>query len=142
MKYRITKEHVWIGTLEDRAGALAEKLAALSDGGLDLELIIARRDWSGTGMLFVSPLRTLDELDVAAKAGLSKDSTVMTVRIEGPNTKGLGARITGILAQAGISIRGFSAAALHEASVTNIAFDNDDDSNRAREVLNRELNQS
>lgn len=135
MKCRITKEHVWGGALDDRPGALADKLAALRDGGLDLELIIARRDWSGVGLLFISPLRTLAELETAERAGLTRDQTITTLRIEAPNRLGLGARIAGALAEAGVNLQSYSALALGDKSVTNIAFDNDNDSRRAREVL-------
>lgn len=135
MKCRITKEHVWGGALDDRPGALADKLAALRDGGLDLELIIARRDWSGVGLLFISPLRTLAELETAERAGLTRDQTITTLRIEAPNRLGLGARIAGALAEAGVNPQSYSALALGDKSVTNIAFDNDNDSRRAREVL-------
>lgn len=139
MSYRISKEHVWAGVIDDRPGALAEKLQALSLSGLDLELIIGRRDWSGRGLMFISPLRTMDEIDSAETAGFSKDQSVRTLRIEGPNEAGLGAKIARALSEAGINMRGFSAAALGERSVTNIAFDEDETANRAREVLAKVL---
>ena len=43
MAYEITKEDVWVGEIEDRAGAVAEKLEAVSRAGVDLEFLIARR---------------------------------------------------------------------------------------------------
>ena len=92
MKYRITKEHVWAGLIEDRPGALGEKLRDLSAGGLDLELIITRRELSGRATMFVSPLRTVEELEIAAKSGLARAGNVRTIRIEGPNGVGLGAK--------------------------------------------------
>ncbi len=138
-QYRISKEHVWGGTIPDRAGALAEKLLALAAGGLNLELIIGRRDWAGQGLMFISPLRTMEEIEVAERAGLARKENAITLRIEGPNVKGLAAKITGALAAAEINVRGYSAAALGEQSVTNIAFDNAAESDRAREVLQKLL---
>jgi hypothetical protein len=135
MRYRITKEHVWVGAVEDRPGGVANKLKALSDAGLDLELIISRRDWSGQGLLFVSPLRTLDELDAAERAGLSKEKTILTLRVETPNMVGLGARLAGALAEARINMRDYSGAAIGDRAVTNIAFDSNEDTDRARDVL-------
>ncbi|MBN2445628.1 MAG: hypothetical protein JXO22_02810 [Phycisphaerae bacterium] len=135
MKYRITKEHVWAGLIDDRPGALGEKLRDLSMGGLDLELIITRRELSGRATMFVSPLRTVEELEVAAKAGLARAGNVRTIRIEGPNGVGLGAKIAMAIADAGISMHGFSAAALGDRQVTNIAFDSDDDGDRAKAIL-------
>ena len=40
MAYEITKEDVWVGEIEDRAGAVAEKLEAVSRAGVDLEFVI------------------------------------------------------------------------------------------------------
>ena len=139
MKYRITKEYVWVGQIPDHPGALAEKLRALSAGGLNLELILSRRDKPGSGLMFISPLRTLEEVETAEKAGLSTKNSFRIIRIKGPNTVGLGARITAALAEAGVNMRDFSAAALGEQAVTNIAFDNDADGDRAKEILERVL---
>ena len=137
--YRITKEHVWGGLIADHKGALAEKLQALSAGGLNLELIIARRETSGQGTLFVSPLRTLHELDSAEKAGLAKAGHMRTLRIEAPDTPGLGAKITTVLAEAGINLVGYAALSLGGRCVTSIAFDSDADADRARTALERGL---
>ncbi len=138
-QYRISKEHVWGGTIPDRAGALAEKLQALAAGGVDLELIIGRRDWAGQGIMFISPLRTVEEIDNAERAGLAPKDNVITLRIEGPNIKGLAAKITGALAAAEINVHGYSAAALGEKSVTNIAFDTAAELDRARDILQKLL---
>lgn len=137
--YRITKEHVWGGLLADHKGALAEKLRALSAGGLNLELIIARRESSGQGTLFVSPLRTLQELDNAEKAGLSRAGHMRTLRIEAPDTPGLGAKLTTAVAEAGINLVSYSALSLGGRCVTSIAFDSDADADRAKAVLDRLL---
>ncbi len=133
--YRITKEHVWGGMLADHKGALAEKLRALSAGGLNLELIIARRESSGQGTLFISPLRTLQELESAEKAGLAKTGHMRTLRIEAPDTPGLGAKISTALADAGVSLASYSALSLGGRCVTSIAFDSDADADRAKAVL-------
>jgi hypothetical protein len=137
--YRITKEHVWGGVIADHKGALAEKLQALSAGGLNLELIIARRESSGRGTLFISPLRTLSELDNAEKAGLAKAGHMRTLRIEAPDVPGFGAKVTTLLADAGINLVGYAALALGGRCVTSIAFDSDADADRARAVLERTL---
>jgi hypothetical protein len=139
MPYRIIKEHVWAGAIPDHPDSLAGKLRALAKGGLNLELIIARREWTGRGVLFASPLRTLDEVDVAEQAGLNKPESVLALRIEGPNVPGLAARITTAIAEAGLNVRSFAAAALGERSVTSVAFDSDADCDRAKAVLERTL---
>ncbi|MCK4343007.1 MAG: hypothetical protein KAY37_14935 [Phycisphaerae bacterium] len=139
MSYRITKEYVWAGAIADQIGALAEKLRALSAGGLDLELIVTRREQPGRGVMLVSPLRTMEELETAERAGLATENSYRIIRIKGPNVTGLGAKIAGALAEAGLSFRDYTAAALGDQSVTNIAFDNDEDSDRAKAILERVL---
>lgn len=139
MSYRITKEYVWVGVIPDHADALAEKLRKLSEGGLDLELIVSRRAQPGSGLMFVSPLRTMEELDAAERVGLSTKDSYRIIRIQGPNVHGLGAKIASTISQAGLSIREYTAAALGDQSVTNIAFDSDEDSDRAQELLKQAL---
>ena len=139
MPYRITKEYVWSGAIPDERGALATKLRALHEGGLKLEMILARRDWSGMGLLFVSPLRTEEEIELAEKAGLKMSNSFMALRVQGPDAHGLGAKMTTALAEAELTIRGFSAMAWGDDSVTTIAFDSREDVQKAKEVLERLL---
>ena len=135
MTYQIMKEHIWVGAIPDRPDALAEKLRTLSAAGLDLELILARREMPGRALLFISPLRTLEEILAAEDAGLAQEHSVQTIRITGPNRPGLGAQITSALSQAGLNIRAYSAAALGNRHVTNVAFDSEEDADRAMDVL-------
>jgi hypothetical protein len=139
MAYQISEQYVCAGAIEDRTGALAEKLSALRDGGLDLEMIVSRRDQAGWALVFVSPLRTEQDIELAEKVGLRREGNLQTLRIEGPNARGVGARITTALAEAGISLRGYWAAALGDQCVTHIAFDSDEEGQRAKTVLEREL---
>lgn len=141
MPYRITKEHVWAGAIPDHPDALAAKLRALAEGGVNLELVIARREWSGQGLLFISPLRTLEEIELAEKAGLAKEDSILAVRVEGPNIPGLAAKISTALSKAGLNLRAYSAAALGEVCVTSIAVDMGEDADRAKAVLEQALAQ-
>ena len=142
MTYQITKEDVWVGTIEDRAGGVAEKLEALSRVGVNLEFMIARRapEKSGTGVVFMAPLRGEDSVRAALQAGLSQWTSAFTLRIEGPDRPGLGALITWAVANEGISLRGFSGAKLGERSVFYLAFDSAADADRASDELTKALN--
>lgn len=139
MAYKITAEYVCGGAIKDRTKALAEKLQALSDGGLDLEMIMSRRDQSGWALMFVSPLRTAEEIEVAEQAGLRREGSLSTLRIEGPNVKGIGARIITALAKAGIDVLGYWALSLGDQCVMNIAFDSEAEQEMAKDVLEGEL---
>ena len=132
MSYEITKEDVWVGTMEDRAGALAEKLQAVSRVGVNLEFVIARRapEKPGTGVVFRGALQ----------AGLSQWTSASTLRIEGPDRPGLGALITSTVASEGVNLRGLSAAKMGERSVFYLALDSATDADKASEVLTEALN--
>jgi hypothetical protein len=142
MAYEITKEDVWVGAIEDRAGAVAEKLEAVSRVGVNLEFMIARRapEKPGTGVLFLAPIRGERAVRAALQAGLSQWTSAYTLRIEGPDRPGLGALIARTVAEEGISMRGASGAKLGERSVSYLAFDSAADADRASEALTDALN--
>lgn len=142
MAYEISREDVWVGAIEDRAGALAEKLEAVSRVGVSLEFLIARRapDKPGTGVVFMAPLRGEESVRAALQAGLSQWTSAVTLRVEGPDRPGLGALITWTVAGEGISMRGTSGAKLGERSVFYLAFDSAADADQASEALTNALN--
>lgn len=132
MAYRITKEHVWMGEIPDEPHGLARMLRALSEGGLNLELILSRREANGTALLFVAPLRTTREIETAESIGLAHAGSLRALRVFGPNAVGLGAMISTTVADAGINMRGYSAHALADQQVTMISFDSDEECEAAR----------
>ncbi|UCF33213.1 MAG: hypothetical protein JSV78_12860 [Phycisphaerales bacterium] len=142
MAYEITNEDVWVAALEDRPGALAEKLQAVSRVGVNLEFMIARRapEKPGTGVVFMAPLRGEESERAAREAGLSLLTSVCTLRIEGPDRLGLGALITSTVANEDINVRGVSAAKQGERSVFYLAFDSESDAEAATEALTNALN--
>jgi hypothetical protein len=137
MNLIVEAETVWAASLEDRPGALASKLAELSEAGADLDFIIARRapDQPGTGVVFVTPLRGDREIEAAGELGFSATNRLHSVRVEGRNEPGAAARITQQIAQAGLSLRGFSGAIIGTQFVLHLAFDSDEESRRAVALL-------
>ncbi len=131
MEFSITKEHVWVAAVPDRPGGLAEKLRELRDTGLNLELIVGQRDLPGRALLTISPLRSTKDIKTVEDLGFSRENSMRTIRVVGPNLPGLGAAITACLANADINIRGFTAAVLSDNHVTNIAFDHNEDADQA-----------
>ena len=110
MTFEISKEDVWVGEIEDRAGAVAEKLEAVTRVGVNLEFVIARRapEKPGTGVVFMAPFRGESSVRTALQAGLSQWTSAATLRVEGPDRSGLGALIAWAVANEGISVRGIS----------------------------------
>ena len=133
----VTRVDTWAVSIKDKPGGLEEKLATLADAGANLEFVIARRapEKKGTGVLFVTPLKGSQQTAAARKAGFSKTKSLHTVRVEGSNKAGEGARITAALAAKGLNLRGVSAAAIGRKFIAHIALDDTTDANKAARVL-------
>jgi len=119
----------WAASIPDRSGALANKLKALAAGGINLELIIARRhgDDKGNGVVFVTPIDGAKQVGAASAAGFTRTTSLHTLRVEGPDKIGQASRVASALAEHGLSLRGFSAAAQGKKFVCYVAFDTEAD---------------
>jgi hypothetical protein len=132
-------EEVWSASIDDKPGALGNKLAALADVGADLDFIIARRasDKPGTGVLFVTPLRGDREIEAATELGFSATSRLHSVRVQGQNERGIASRLTQAVAKTGINLRGFSGAVIGTQFVLHMAFDSAADAQKAMAVVRK-----
>jgi len=130
---------VWSAGIEDRPGGLAEKLRVVSEAGGNLEFVIARREQAkpGTGVVFLSPLKGQRQIRAARKAGFIKTESLHSVRVEGADKPGLGGRVAAALAEAGINLRGLSAAALGRKAVIYLALDSSPDAAKAIRTLKK-----
>jgi len=139
MALKVSRVDTWAATIEDRPGGLARKLKALAEGGVNLEMIIARRtpERPGEGVVFVAPVKGVRQGRAALAAGFTRAEAMHTVRAEGPDKPGLGARITQALAQAGVNLRGLSAAAIGKKCVVYLAVDTADAAARAAGVMKK-----
>ncbi|HVM48136.1 MAG TPA: hypothetical protein VMU04_08915 [Candidatus Acidoferrum sp.] len=139
MKLSISRTDVWAATVDDRPGAVAEKLEALSAAGVNLAFIIARRapEQRGSGVLFVTPVKGVRQVRAAEGAGFQRTSSLHSLRVEGEDKPGLGASMTKALAAGRINLRGLSAAAMGNRSVTYLALDSDTDAARAASILKK-----
>jgi hypothetical protein len=141
MAYTVKKVDVWAGEIADRPGGLASTLAALNDAGANIEFLVARRapDKPGTGVVFLTPIRGAKQKAAAQQAGLGTSEGLHSVRVEGPDRPGLGAKMSDAISGAGINLRGLSAAAIGRRGVTYFAFDSAADSDAAVRLLKRAL---
>ncbi len=135
----VEQEEVWVASLEDKPGALGNKLAALAEAGADLDFIIARRSHEkpGTGVVFVTPLRGDKEVEAATEDGFNVSSHLHGVRLEGRNEPGIAAKVTQKLGQARLNLRGFSGAVIGTQFVLHLAFDSAEDAQKAIALLRR-----
>jgi hypothetical protein len=141
MAYTVKKVDVWAGEIADRPGGLGEKLSELSNAGANFEFLVSRRapDKPGTGVVFLTPIKGAKQKKAAQASGLNTTDSLHSVRVEGPDRAGLGAKMTRALADASINLRGVSAAALGRRAVTYLAFDNAGDADAAIRVLKKAL---
>jgi hypothetical protein len=139
MKLSISRTDVWAVTLDDRPGAVADKLSALAAAGANLGFIIARRapELRGSGVLFVTPLTGAKQVKAAEACGFQRTETLHSVRAEGLDKPGLGASMTKAFAAAGINLRGLSAAAIGKRSVTYLALDTAADATKVAGILRK-----
>jgi hypothetical protein len=138
MALKATKAEIWVATIEDRAGGAAEKLEVLAEGGANLEMLLARRtEQPGQGVMFVTPLKGAKAVKAAQAAGFGKPENIHSVRIEGGDKPGLGAKIARALGDAGISFRGVSAVAFGRNFISYIACDSAEDATKALSVLKK-----
>jgi hypothetical protein len=139
MALTVSRVDVWAASLKDRPGALAEKLAPLSDAGANFAFVIARRTETkpGTGVVFVTPLAGREQLAAAKKAKFKKTKSLHSVKVESPDKPGLTTKIAATVAEAGINVRGVSAAAIGKKCILYVAFDKADDATKAARLLRK-----
>ena len=133
----VERIEVWATTIDDKPGRLANILTGLSEAGADLNFILARRapEQPNKAVVFVTPLQGDAELEAAATLGFSPTTRVHAVRVEGENRPGVAAKLTALLAAAGLNLRGFSAAVLGTLFVLYIGFDSTEDAAKAASIL-------
>jgi hypothetical protein len=139
MKLDISRVDVWAATIEDKPGGLAGKLSTLRDAGANLEFVLARRDSKhvGQGVVFLTPLKGAKQTAAAKAAGFHRTASLHDVRVQGPNKAGVGAKITCALAEAGLNLRGLSAAVIGKKYVLHLALDNEADAKKAVKALKK-----
>ena len=137
MPLNVTQVDVWAGDIQDQPGGLARVLSAIAGAGGSVECVIARREQGrpGTGVVFVTPVSGARAQTAARDAGLSAADDLATLRVEGSDAPGLGARITEALAAAGINLRGVSAAVVGRNFVAYVGLDNRADAQSAMAAL-------
>lgn len=137
MALKIQRVETWAAAMEDRPGGLAAKLNALAKARVNLEFLLARRapDKPGRGVVFASPIHGAAACRTAKAVGFIKTKSLHTIRLEGPDKRGVGASITQALAEEGLNLRGLAATAINKKFVVHIALDTAADVSKAMRAL-------
>jgi hypothetical protein len=142
MSYVIENGEVWVGEYLDRPEGLAQFLAPLAGVGADIEFMLTHRvrQRDGRVLVFLAPLNTGPQRRAAQEVGMKRAIKMNTLLVEGPDRPGLLYRLARSIGQAGIRIRGVSAAARGSEVIIYISFYSPEDSSRARLIMDTVLN--
>ena len=139
MSYNINKVEVWAADIPNRAGTLSRVLEGVSNAGAQLEFMIARKVDDATSRVFVAPIKGAKRQQAASGVGLNRAAGMLSLRIEGPDRPGLGARITNAVAEKGVNLRGASAAAVGKKAVFYLAVESEQDLKAATQAVRKVL---
>ena len=137
MKQIVKKVDVWLTTMENKPGMLARKLAGLTEAGVNLEFIFARRtrDTPSKGLVFVAPIRGNRQVKAAGELGFTVSNKLHTLRIEGRDRPGIAAQVAGKIGEANINLRGYSGSVIGTRYVVYLGFDTAADLKKAQHIL-------
>jgi len=139
MSVKVTRTEVWVAEIDDQPGGLAQCLDTLAGAGANLECVIGRRQPNkpGKGLIFVTPLQGRKMTAAAARAGFRATRRVATLRLEGADKAGVGAKVARAIGAAGINLRGVSGATLGRRFVCYLGFDRRADATKAAAAIRR-----
>jgi hypothetical protein len=123
--------------MQDQPGGLARILEALANARASVDCVIARRqpDKPGSGVAFITPIKGKKAQESARAGGVNPAQGIATLRVEGSDKPGLGAKIVRAIADANVNLRGVSAAVIGNKFVAYFGFDSADDAAKAAKAL-------
>lgn len=139
MKIDVNRVVSWSTEVDDRPGALAEKLNQLSQAGANLEFVISRRSHENPGkdVVFVTPITGAAQTRAAKAAGFAKAESLHELKVECPDKAGIGAKLLSQIAEAGINVRGIAGGAIGRKLVAHFSFESKEDANKAMRILKK-----
>ena len=84
---------------------------------------------------FLTPVKGAATRKAAHSGGLASAKNIATLKVEGDDEAGLGGRISTAIADAGINLRGVSAAVIGKKFVAHFGFDSAADATKATSAL-------
>lgn len=137
MNLKTAHVDLWTTKIADEPGSLARTLRAIADYGGDLDFVVARRipENPGRGMVLVAPLVGHEQLNNASEAGLRRAEDLPTLKIEGDDSPGAGAKIMKVIADAGVNLHEISTVVLGNRFVCYAGFDSIADRERAEMAI-------
>jgi len=134
---KIKRADILAAEVDDEPGGLARTLKALADFGANLDCVLARRksEREGKGVVFVSAPNRKKLYESPDQAGFHSAERIPTLHVEGSDRPGLGAELTKLIGDAGISLRGLTANTVGHKFSCFIGFDSVEDRDKAESAL-------
>ena len=127
---------LWRRELQHRPGALAESLAPLADGGVDMKVLMAYRFPGDTtrGAVELFPV-TGKRATAAAQNGGFTPFSIPALLVEGDDAPGLGSRMCRAVAEAGINMAFVVAQVIGRKYSAVFGFEDEDGARRATSLI-------
>jgi len=137
MTLKTTRMDVWVAPIDDAPGGLSRTLRAIADRGASLDCVLARREdtTKGKGVVFITPLHGKEQLENAGETGLRLATHIATLKIEGADQPGMGAELTRVMAETGVSLHGLTATVVGHKFVCYASFDSIADLEKAEAAV-------
>jgi hypothetical protein len=138
MAVTVKRIALWRSEVPNRPGMLAGALAALSQAGADLEVVMAYRfpGDESRGAIELYPVTGKRSQTAARRAGLS-ESGIPTIRVDGDDRPGMGAAIARGIAEAGVNLAFFVAQVVGRRYTAVIGFDSEADARKAVPLIKK-----
>jgi len=129
---------LWRRELQHRPGALAESLAPLADGGINLKVLMAYRfpGDPSRGAVEIFPVSGKRSTAAAERGGFSAFA-LPALLVEGDDTAGMGSRMCRAIADAGINLDFVVAQVIGGKYTAVFGFENEDGSRRAVPLIKK-----
>jgi hypothetical protein len=129
---------LWRREIEDRPGALAESLAPLADGGVNVQILMAYRipGGAGRGAVELFPVTGRRATAAAERGGFSA-SSIPALLVDGDDSPGLGARLSRAIADTGINLDFVVAQVIARRYSAVFGFGDDESARRAVPVIKK-----
>ena len=137
MALKVERIETCVASLSGETGSLTCKLVALARARANLEFVLARStpEHPGQAVVFVAPVKGRTASRAACRAGFAKTTSFHTVRFEGADKPGQGARITKALGDQGLNLRWLSATRMGKKFVAYIGLGSSAEAAQAVRIL-------
>src|SRR2546428_5062848 len=135
MAISVKKIPLWRREVPNRLGLLAQTLEPLSRSGANLQVVMGYH-MGDNAIIEVFPVSGKKSTSAAQQSGLAPLGPPALL-VQGDNRAGLGARLAGAIADAGINIHFLVAQVLGNRYSAVIGFGSDDDATRAVSIIKK-----